>query len=154
MYKLVIFFFLLAGCQNTTGEIVSKKPSYEDISFDVVEKRIFFDNSLPEQMIILINEWFDKKVKVNGIEGLVKIKANKYSKKITDIKEGKKVQIDLEILIEISKPILSQKKYHKIILNEFSTITGNFSLNEVDRIILNTQINLVDRLANKLKSKI
>lgn len=40
MYRLVILFLFFFGCQQTTGEIVKIKSSINDVTFDVVQKKI------------------------------------------------------------------------------------------------------------------
>ena len=154
MYKLLVFFFFFMACKTTTGEIAVVKKSIEDVNLDVVEKKLNFKITTPDTMNSLINNWFNNHVKVNGFDGRATIEIVSYEEKLTNIENGKKIEIILNLTIMLENKNFSHRKTFYFELNEFSTITGNFSLNEVDTMILNTQINLVNRFSKNLNSKI
>ena len=154
MYKLVILFFFI-GCQTSTGEIKSVQlNNYDEISINVVEKKLINKTNLPNEMTLLINEWFNE-IKVNGFQGNVIFEITQYNEITSEISNGKKIELILKMNVNIdTSNNLSKKKNLKIDLNEYGTITGNFSLNEFDNLIFNTQKNLIKSLVKTLSSQI
>ena len=154
MYKLVILLFLF-GCQNSISEVKPLIINYDEVQIDVVEKELFINTDIPKKMNIMLNNWFNDKVKVNGFQGKVLFEINQYQEIISNIEDGKKIDVKLDIKIHIdSKDQLSSQKNFQIKLNEFGTITGNFSLSEVDTMIENLQKNIVNNLSKTINSRI
>ena len=88
-------------------------------------------------MTLLINEWFNE-IKVNGFQGNVIFEITQYNEITSEISNGKKIELILKMNVNIdTSNNLSKKKNLKIDLNEYGTITGNFSLNEFDNLIFN-----------------
>ena len=154
MYKLVILLFLF-GCQNSISDIKPLTINYNEVPIDVVEKELLINTDIPNKMNSMINNWFNDKVKVNGFQGKVLFEITEYQEIISNIEDGKKVvvKLDLKILID-SKDQTSSQKYFQIKLNEFGTITGSFSLSEVDTMIENLQKNIVNNLSKTINSRI
>lgn len=154
MYKLVILLILI-GCQSSNGDIKPLDVNYNEVSFDVVEKELSINADIPSQMDISLSTWFNNKVKVNGFQGKVLFEISKYNEVISDIENGKKIEIDLYLNIQVdSKDKFSNQKSYQIKLSEFGTITGNFSLSEVDTMAENLQKNIVNNLTKTINSKI
>ena len=154
MYRLVILFLFFFGCQQTTGEIVKIKSSINDVTFDVVQKKLLINTDTPKEVDYLIKNWFENHLFVNGFEGEAIINITSYNQILTNINDGKKIEINLEMSILLNKDNGLNIKKYTFNLNEFSTINGDFSLNDVDIMINNTQINLVNRFSSNLNSKI
>lgn len=154
MHKLVILLFLF-GCQSSVGDIKPIQMNYDEVSINVVEKEFISKTELPDHMNTLLNYWFNNKVKVNGFKGKVLFEISHYEEVISNIENGKKVDIklDLNILID-SKDQFSNQKNYQIKLNEFGTITGNFSLAEVDIMIENLQKKIVNNLTKTILLKV
>jgi len=154
MYRLVILFFLI-GCQTSTSEIKSVQlNNFDEIYFNVVEKNMINKTNLPNKMNLLINEWFNK-IKVNGFQGNVLFEITQYNEIISDISNGKKIELKLRMNVNIdTDDKFLKKKDLKIDLNEYGTITGNFSLNDFDNLIFDTQKNLIKSLTKTLRSQI
>jgi len=154
MYRLVILFFLI-GCQTSTSEIKSVQlNNFDEIYFNVVEKNMINKTNLPNKMNLLINEWFNK-IKVNGFQGNVLFEITQYNEIISDISNGKKIELKLRLNVNIDTgDKFLKKKNLKIDLNEYGTITGNFSLNDFDNLIFDTQKNLIKSLTKTLRSQI
>ena len=154
MYRLVILFFLI-GCQTSTSEIKSVQlNNFDEIYFNVVEKNMINKTNLPNKMNLLINEWFNK-IKVNGFQGNVLFEITQYNEIISDISNGKKIELKLRMNVNIdTDDKFLKKKNLKIDLNEYGTITGNFSLNDFDNLIFDTQKNLIKSLTKTLRSQI
>lgn len=154
MYKLVVILIFIFGCQPITGEVTKVKSSKEDVILNVVQKNLEINSVLPQEMTFLIENWFNNNLKVNGFEGNVLIKINSYNQKLSNIELGKKIEITANISMIIYSEGLTKRNIYSFDLNEYSTISGDFSLKDVDTMILNTQTNLVNRLSSKLNSKI
>ena len=59
---LIIFGFLITGCNANESFIDPLKPEFETMSFDVVQKQLLIEQNLPEHVQILLTNWFDQKV--------------------------------------------------------------------------------------------
>ena len=65
----------------------------------------------------------------------------------------KRVDVYLSFSVLLNKPSLSQKKLIEGSVSSYGTLIGNFSLNEFDNVIQNTQTDLIMRLSKDLKLK-
>ena len=156
MIKLlvIIFGFFMAGCNANEAFIESLNPEFETMSFDVVQKDLVIQKDLPENLNFLISRWFDEKVKINGFNGDMKFTISDYKEKTSFISNGKRIDLTLSFDVLIRKPLLSQQKLIQGNVSAYGTISGDFSLNEFDTVIKNTQGDLVLRLSRDLKKKI
>ena len=65
------------------------------------------------------------------------------------------IKLRLTVLsLILTKPTLSQKKYVEGSVTSFGTLTGDFSLNDFEVVIQNTQSDLIMRLSRDLQTKI
>lgn len=156
MYSLLfsIIFLFVVGCKANGSFIDPIKPEFETISFDVVEKKLLVEVKLPEHILKLISNWFDKKVKINGFDGDMIFKISNYAEEISLIDDGKRVDITLSFNLILSKPLLSKKQFIEGTVSAYGTLKGDFTIKEFETIIANTQTDLVIRLSKDLKSKI
>ena len=150
----VLLGFLVAGCQTNESFIDPIRPEFENISFDVVQKQLMIETALPSHVQMLVAQWFDQKVKIDGFDGEMKFTISDYLEEISSIDEGKRVDISLSFNAVLNKPSLSQTSLIEGSVSSYGTLTGNFSLSEFDTVIQNTQSDLVLRLSRDLKSKI
>ena len=153
-FILVLFGFLVAGCQANESFIEPVRPDFANVSFDVVQKQLVIEPDLPSHMQNLISQWFDQKVKIDGFDGEMQFKISEYLEETSSISDGKRVDISLSFNVVLNKPSLSQTKMIEGYVSSYGTLTGNFSLAEFDTVIQNTQSDLVLRLSRDLKSKI
>ena len=151
---IILVFFLLVNCSNSSAVVERPDPQFESMTFDAVTKNLIFEGDFPKHFTNLSNQWFDNKVKINGFEGNMIFILKNYSEQSSKINDGRKIDITVEFQVLIEKSSLSQKKVIKGKVNSFSTLTGNFSLAEFDQLIIKTQTDLVLRLSRDLKSKI
>ena len=152
-YIILILFFLV-NCTTSNAVVKKPVPQFESMTFDAVTKSLLFEGVFPQHFKDLSNQWFDNKVKINGLEGNMLFVLKKYSEKSSKINDGRKIDISVEFEVLLEKSSLSQKKVIKGKVNSFSTLTGDFSLSEFDELIIKTQTDLVLRLSRDLKSKI
>tara|TARA_B100000963_G_scaffold142506_1_gene124038 strand:- start:2610 stop:3092 length:483 start_codon:yes stop_codon:yes gene_type:complete len=147
---ILIFFYV----NTASTQVIDKKKilNLNISSFDVVEKDLKFSEEIPTDFKNLTKLWFDEKVKVNGFEGKITIYIDEYSENISTIDDGKRIDISINFNAEISK--LNNKKINKAKGNvsSFGTMVGDFSLNEFDVLISNTQSELIVILSKKLET--
>ena len=149
-----ILSFLFAGCQANESFIDPIRPDFANVSFDVVQKQLVIEPELPSHVEGLVSQWFDQKVKIDGFDGEMTFTILEYLEEISSISDGKRVDISLSFNVVLNKPSLSQTKMIKGYVSSYGTLSGNFSLAELDTVIQNTQSDLVLRLSRDLKSKI
>ena len=102
----------------------------------------------------LLHRWFDQRVKIDGFDGDMRFIVSDFNQNISSIDKGKRVDVSLSFKVFQNKPSLSQTRLIEGSISSYSTLTGNFSLNDLDTVIRNTQSDLVIRLSKDLKSKI
>lgn len=156
MLKIILISFglFIGGCNANESFIDTLNPEFETISFDVVQKQLLVDQELPNHVQNLLSQWFDKRVKIDGFDGSMKFIVSNFSQEISPIDDGKKVDVSLSFRVILNKPSLSQTKYIEGNISSYGILTGNFTLNEFDTVIQNTQSDLILRLSKDLKSKI
>lgn len=151
---LLLLSILLVGCQTNASYIDPIKSEFEKVSFDVVQKKLVIEPNLPSHLQILVAEWFNQKVKIDGFDGEMKFTISDYLEEVSSISDGKRVDISLSFNVILNKPTLSQIKKIEGSVSTYGTLTGNFSLIEFDTVIQNTQTDLILRLSRYLKSKV
>ena len=99
MYKLVVIniFFLLFSLNSS---IASESP-LKNVFFDAVEKNLSNLEILESNMSVLFIKWFENSVKVNGIDGKLLFNILSYNENISNIDDGKRLDIQLKISIKI-----------------------------------------------------
>lgn len=151
---LLTFLFFGFSCTSTSTTTKLNQYNFEDIFFDTVSKQLFIEQSVPDNLQIVIDHWFNKNIKVNGFDGTVEIKLDNYKEEISNISDGKRVDLSLNFSVIIMRSEYKDKTEINGEVNSFSTITGQFSLNQVDNLIESAQIDLVYRLNKVLKSRL
>ena len=151
---VILFSLIISSCSDVALSIDKKNPEFEIISFDVVQKKLIIDTNLPDHVQNLSSKWFDQKVKIDGFDGSMIFTISNYTQKVSSISEGKRVDLYLSFNVLLDKPSQSQKKMIKGEVSSYGTLTGNFSLKEFDKVIKNSQTDLIIRLSRDLKSKI
>lgn len=151
-----LFFFLtlvsIVGCTVNTTQINPVKYDPEEINFDVVQKKLTIKTDLPDHVQILVNKWFDEKVKINGFDGDMEFTVSDFNQKITLIEDGKRVDVNLEFQILLNRPSFPGTESIKGSISKYGTVTGTYSLKDLEVITKNTQANLLKDLSKNLKS--
>ena len=150
MHKLVVIniFFLFFSFNSSIGS----ESHFKNVFFDAVEKKLSNIEILDSKISDLFIKWYDNNVKVNGIEGKLLINILSYNENISNIDDGKRLDIQLKISIKILKNNNNfQKKEYLYEINEFGKIQGNFSLNEFDELKDNIRKNVILRLSKKIQ---
>ena len=152
MIKLffLLFSLMVVGCNANESFVDPLQPEFEFISFDVVQKQLVIEKELPDHMQNLLSQWFDQRVKIDGFNGDMKFIASNFNQEVFSIDDGKKVEMSLSFKVLLNKPSLSQTKLIEGTITSYGTLTGNFSLNDLDTVIQNTQSDLIIRLSKDL----
>ena len=151
---IFLLIFLISSCGTNNSYVDPIRPEFEIISFEVVQKELEINSTLPNYTKTLLNQWFNQKVKIDGFDGEMKFTIYEYSEETSSISEGKRIDISLSYNVYINKPSLSQNSLIEGSVSSYGTLTGNYSLSEFDTVIRNTQSDLILRLTRDLKSKI
>ena len=156
MSKLIFILFglIVTGCQTNESFIDPIKPEFENVSFNVVEKQLVTQPELPKHVQMLVTQWFDQQVKIDGFDGEMIFTVSDYGEEVSSTSDGKRVEISMSFNVILKMPSLSQTKMIEGYVSSYGTLSGNFSLAEFDTVIQNTQSDLVLRLSRDLKSKI
>ena len=150
----IFFLFLISSCSYSALPIDKISSELDTMSFEVVQKELIVEDDLPIYVEKLLKKWFEEKVKINGFDGDMKFMVKEYQEKISSLNAGKRVDLLLRFEVLIKKPTLSKRVIIKGKVESYGSLKGTFTLNEFDKIIQNTQIDLIVRLSRDLKSKI
>ena len=152
MVRYIVYFYIPFIFFLIINFSLKAENNFQEIFFDVVQKQLVIENELPHNLDVIVNTWFDNKIKVNGFEGSIVLILGNYDENITNIEKGKKIDLFLDFYLEINKSSLSKKDTFSGTVRTNSKITGNFKLNEVDQLLLNSQYKLISILSDKLNS--
>lgn len=152
MVRYLIFLsFFIFSCSNSDS-IVKQSYNFDQVFFDVVEKKIVYEGEIPDYLKSITKNWFDNDVKVDGIDGTMEMKLLNYKENISNISDGKKIELFMNFEVFIQKNNNSTKQSIKGDVSTYSTITGSFALKEIDTLISNSQVELIRLLIEKLNS--
>lgn len=140
-YLITLIFFVFS-CSNNDQVVSKKNLSSVNISFDVVSKSIeFYQIELDSYNQIaydLINEWYNNKIKTNGLEGSLKIIVTKLDT-ISEKKDDHfKITTNIAMTFHVDKINLNSKKTFDIEVVKFSEISGEFSILDQENLSSNT----------------
>ena len=152
MVRYLIFLsFFIFSCSNSES-VVKQSYNFDQVFFDVVEKKIVYEGEIPDYLKSISKNWFDNDVKVDGIDGNMEMKLLNYKENISNISDGKKIELFMSFEVFIQKNNNSTKQRIKGDVSTYSTITGSFALEEIDTLIANSQVELIRLLIKKLNS--
>lgn len=152
MVRYLIFLsFFIFSCSNSDS-VVKQSYNFDQVFFDVVEKKIIYEGEIPDYLKSITKNWFDNDVKLDGIDGTMEMKLLNYKENISNISDGKKIELSMNFEVFIQKNNNSTKQSIKGDVITYSTITGNFALEEIDTLISNSQVELIRLLIEKLNS--
>ena len=149
LFLFFVSFIFINSCSSSASSSNTIEYSFNESSFDVVEKKIMFADDLPKDFITPLNYWFNNKIKLTGFEGNLLILIKEYTERISDIPDGKKIEILMKFDISINQ-VDNKTKNISGEVKSYSEITGVYSLNDLDNLIKKTQYNLVVQFSDKL----
>ena len=153
LYLLISILFI-SGCSNNNFIEAKNLPNFKNITFDVVEKKIEINTPLPDNTDKYLKFWFENKVKLNGFDGSLKFTLDKYKETVSNLSNGKRIDINMSFSIYIEKTKSSSTKLIQGEVTSYGILQGKFTLKEFDLVIKNTQIDLIKTLSQELVSKI
>ena len=146
IFNLLLFSFFIFSCSNNNfAEANLNNFNAEDIKFDVVEKSLSFDGTLPNISKNYLKNLFDNNLKTDGFEGSLSIFVLDFKNETSDIEDGKKVNLSFNYKLNIQKKYQSSTKSISGAVSEFVTITGDFSLNDLENLVAETEKNIIKR---------
>lgn len=158
MYKSILFLFISVfftfGCKSSESLIKDVYFNPDVVIFDAVEKNYEINTKIPDNLKFLFDKWFQNKIRINGFDGSVTFVIRDYNEIISILKDGKRVDIILKFAVLIDKSSISVQKLIEGEVSSYGTLQGNFSLFDFEKIIENTQKDLILRLSRDLNSKI
>ena len=143
---LILFILnaILISFSNQAFSINKNKIELDNFEVDVVQKNLEIDDSFPINIKAALEDLFNNYIKVNGFEGHINLKFFNYVENISTIHNGKRVDTSFDFQITIKKLGLTNKEQFKGKVLNYSELSGDFSLNEFDQIIVDTQDKLVN----------
>lgn len=151
---LILIAFYISSCVANESFIDNIQTDFQSITFDVVQKELIIEKKIPNHLKMLINKWFDEKVKINGFDGNMTFTITNFNQETSFISNGKRIDATLSFKVNLNKPTLSRKKIIEGTVSSYGTIEGDFSLSDFETVIQNTQSDLIIRLSRDLKSNI
>lgn len=146
IFNLLLFSFFIFSCSNKNfAEANLHDFNVEDIKFDVVEKDLSFDNTFSDVTKNYLKNLFDNNLKTDGFEGDLSLLVLDFKNETLDIKDGKKVNLSFNYKLNIQKKYKSNTKSISGTVSEFVTITGNFSLNDLENLVAKAEKSLIKR---------
>ena len=85
---LIISSFLIISCNANEILVDPLKPEFE-ISFDVVQKQLVIKKELPDHIQLLISQWFDHRINIDGFDGDMKFTISDFKQDISSIDDEK-----------------------------------------------------------------
>ena len=142
------------GCKSNESLIKDVYLKPDIVTFDAVEKNYEINTKIPDNFAFLFDKWFQNKIRINGFDGSLKFVIRDYNEIISLLNDGKRVDIILKFAVIIDKSSISVQKLIEGEVYSYGTLQGNFSLFDFEKIIENTQRDLILRLSRDLNSKI
>ena len=145
----IIPIFIISSCNSQQIEFKSKINS-DFVYFDSVEKKITIDSSFPNKFSKKLLFLFDNNIKTNGFDGSTIFNFEKFEKLETKYDKKRKITISVDLKITSVNNNKSNKKTLNYRFEEFGTIEGDFSINEYDNLVDDTENNLINNLIKNI----
>ena len=158
-YLSLLVSFYLFGCNLNSEQLINiDKYTFDEIKFNAVSKNLSFDNlDIDNNTDVniakkVIQNWFDSKIKTDGLEGKLNVVVDPIKIKKTKYDEYYKFEINLSMkFFEINK-ILNSEKVYKVNSIEFGEIKGSFTIKDQDNLNINIIRKSLDNIGKKLIS--
>ena len=154
-YLIAFLFLTFYGCETSSEQVIKTKNfSYENVKFNAVSKKLIFDNISENRdtltAIEIISNWFNSKIKLDGLEGELEVVVTSIT--IEKIKEEQfyKYQIDINLVFNEKNQVMNYKKTYNVNSIEYGTVEGDFTLNDQERLNINTIKKSLNSITNKL----
>ena len=156
-YLSLLVSFFLFGCNLNSEQLVNlEKYTFDEIKFNAVSKNLSFENSVSEIEGDLakkeIQNWFNNKIKTDGLEGKLSIVVDPIKIKKIKYDEYYKFEINLSMKFSEINKILNSERVYKVNSIEFGEIKGSFTIKDQDNLNINIIRKSLDNIGKKLIS--
>lgn len=156
-YLTIFLFLTFYGCETSSEQVIkSKNFSFEDVKFNAVSKKLIFDNILENRDTLTakenISNWFNSKIKLDGLEGELEVIVTSIIIEKIKEKQFYKYKIDINLVFNEKNQVMNYKKIYNVNSIEYGIIEGDFTLNDQERLNINTIKKSLDSITNKLLS--
>ena len=154
-FIIVIFIFIISSCEINSEQIIKpEKLNINEIKFNAVSKKLIFENfedsSDTENMKKIIKYWYDNKIKTDGFDGSLDVIISNLSLSKVKEKDYFKFALGLEIIFIEKNENLNKTKTYKLNTSEFGEISGSFSINDQENLVLNIMHKSLNSINKKL----
>ena len=158
-YLSLLVSFYLFGCNLNSEQLVNiDKYTFDEVKFNAVSKNLSFDNlDIDTNTDVniakkVIQNWFDSKIKTDGLEGKLSVVVDPIKIKKTKYDEYYKFEINLSMKFSETNKILNSEKVYKVNSIEFGEIKGSFTIKDQDNLNINIIRKSLDNIGKKLIS--
>ena len=153
-YLAILIITTTVSCTSTKPLVKVNNEDFKLISFDAVSKSLSFNNFEQSQLNLygkkLISEWYNQKIKTNGIEGSLNVNVNKLETLAVKNNENYKITVYISINFEVLNNTLDTKKSFDVSASEFAEISGSFSIQDQDNLSINTIKKAISKISDEL----
>ena len=154
-YLTIFLFLTFYGCETSSEQVIkSKNFSFEDVKFNAVSKKLIFENISENRDTLTakenISNWFNSKIKLDGFEGELEVIVTSIIIEKIKEKQFYKYKIDINLVFNEKNQIMNYKKIYNVNSIEYGIIEGDFTLNDQERLNINTIKKSLDSITNKL----
>jgi len=156
-YLTIFLFLTFYGCETSSEQVIkSKNFSFEDVKFNAVSKKLIFENISENRDTLTakenISNWFNSKIKLDGLEGELEVIVTSIIIEKIKEKQFYKYKIDINLVFNEKNQVMNYKKIYNVNSIEYGIIEGDFTLNDQERLNINTIKKSLDSITNKLLS--
>ena len=158
-YLSLLVSFYLFGCNLNSEQLVNiDKYTFDEIKFNAVSKNLSFDNlDIDTNTDVniakkVIQNWFDSKIKTDGLEGKLNVVVDPIKIKKIKYDEYYKFEINLSMKFSEINKILNSERVYKVNSIEFGEIKGSFTIKDQDNLNINIIRKSLDNIGKKLIS--
>tara|TARA_Y200000002_G_C22536025_1_gene601856 strand:- start:385 stop:876 length:492 start_codon:yes stop_codon:yes gene_type:complete len=154
-YLTIFLFLTFYGCETSSEQVIkSKNFSFEDVKFNAVSKKLIFENISENRDTLTakenISNWFNSKIKLDGFEGELEVIVTSIIIEKIKEKQFYKYKIDINLVFNEKNQVMNYKKIYNVNSIEYGIIEGDFTLNDQERLNINTIKKSLDSITNKL----
>lgn len=152
---LTLLLIIFLGCEMNGKQIIKpEKFNFDEIKFDTVSKQLIFKNQVNNNEIRnmhnIITYWFDNKIKTDGFEGSLDVIISNLNTNKIKKKDYFKFTINTTFTFIEDKDTLIKRRIYKINTSEHGEISGSFSINDQENLILNIMYQSLDSVSKKI----
>ena len=154
-YLTIFLFLTFYGCETSSEQVIkSKNFSFEHVKFNAVSKKLIFENISENRDTLTakenISNWFNSKIKLDGFEGELEVIVTSIIIEKIKEKQFYKYKIDINLVFNEKNQVMNYKKIYNVNSIEYGIIEGDFTLNDQERLNINTIKKSLDSITNKL----